>query len=299
MTDKRKILIIGITGGGKSALANLLINKEENLEEEGGFEEFFKESDSSTSETQKIQIREVEINEVKYQIIDTPGIGNTRLVDEEVAREIIFKACYECYKFGEGLNQIFFVIGGRFTQEEIKIYNIIKKKIFGEDINNYTTIVRTKFDNFRNEEKCKEDRKLLREENKKIRKMIESCNNVIHIDNPSLNSANEREIDVYKRRKKDSRNILLDNLTNYQNVYNSAENLKSINETFVESYVNKDRNSRDEFTRSLGREVEKQRSRGFIKKGLDGLSKLLGKKEQVIEKVIEAAIEIRNNCKQM
>src|SRR5687767_8034938 len=101
MIDTKNILIIGRTGNGKSALGNLLINKERNLEEMGKFEEFFKESDSSVSETQKIQSREIEIEETNYRIIDTIGIGNTKLTDEEIASKI-FKACY---KIGGDLNQ--------------------------------------------------------------------------------------------------------------------------------------------------------------------------------------------------
>src|SRR5690348_16654857 len=145
MTERKNILIIGRTGSGKSALANLLVNEEKNFKEDAKFEEIFSESDSSVSETKSIQSKEVEINGVSYYIVDTKGMGNDSLTHKEVLFNTA-KACYECK---EGFSQILFVIGGRFSLEEIKIYNIIKKKLLDEDITKHTTIVRTKFHNFR------------------------------------------------------------------------------------------------------------------------------------------------------
>jgi len=78
MVNTKNILIIGCTGSGKSALANLLVNKEENFKKEGMFKEEFKESDGSVSETKSIQISSFKIDGENYQIIDTIGIGNTK-----------------------------------------------------------------------------------------------------------------------------------------------------------------------------------------------------------------------------
>lgn len=48
----KNVLLIGRTGGGKSTLGNVLINKNNN------FEEVFKESAGSISETKQVQIKE-------------------------------------------------------------------------------------------------------------------------------------------------------------------------------------------------------------------------------------------------
>jgi len=49
MTQTRNILLIGKTGNGKSTLANVLVNKNDN------FEEIFKRGKGSTSETYDIK----------------------------------------------------------------------------------------------------------------------------------------------------------------------------------------------------------------------------------------------------
>src|SRR6185436_11154515 len=105
MTEIKTILLIGRSGRGKSTLANVIT----------GFENRFKESSSSVSETRKIQFEEFEDkqddkkNNVKYQVIDTPGIGDTKLTEQEVL-DIIAEAVYQSRK---GISQVFFVIDGR------------------------------------------------------------------------------------------------------------------------------------------------------------------------------------------
>src|SRR4051812_20164355 len=71
-----KILLIGLTGSGKSTLGNVLINKKN---EKGDFVEVFKESADSASETKEFKIEEVEIGSDTYEIIDTVGFGDTSL----------------------------------------------------------------------------------------------------------------------------------------------------------------------------------------------------------------------------
>jgi len=170
MTEIKNILLIGRSGRGKSALSNVLTNTNN-----------FKESSSSTSETRKIQFDEFDSKQenlenlsdrlersnldkkdkqtlreileehiqnrevIKYRIIDTPGIGDTKLKDKEVL-DIIAEAVY---LVRNGVSQVFFVVDGRFDQYEMATYNLLRTIIFDQNIASYTTIVRTRFENFK------------------------------------------------------------------------------------------------------------------------------------------------------
>src|SRR4051794_33315970 len=105
------ILIIGRSGRGKSTLANVITNTNN-----------FKESSSSASETKKIQLGEFEENNINYSIIDTPGIGDTKMSNNEVL-DIIAEAVYLAK---DGISQVFFVTNGRFDQFEMATYDLLR-----------------------------------------------------------------------------------------------------------------------------------------------------------------------------
>jgi len=116
----------------------------------------FEEDENSKSVTRHIQVEEMEIKGVKYRIIDTVGIGDTGTVKGDDAK---LEAIKTAYAIKDGISQIFFVVAGRDSvdERESKLYNLLKDNIFDENISNHITIVRTKFDYFTNEEKCKND----------------------------------------------------------------------------------------------------------------------------------------------
>src|ERR1044072_46931 len=151
MNKVRKILLIGRSGRGKSTLANVLLNKNNN------FEEVFKESSGSVSETKKIQFEQFVNKDVNYLVIDTPGIGDTKMSDDEVL-DIIAEAVYLAK---DGLSQVLFVVNGRFDQSEMATYNLLRTIIFDEQITEYTTIARTRFADFRSKERREKDIELM------------------------------------------------------------------------------------------------------------------------------------------
>src|SRR5947209_4536919 len=148
---KRNIIIIGRTGNGKSALANVLVNKDED------FIEFFGEGKYGVSKTKDIQVKEFEHEGINFRIIDTIGIGDTKLTSQEVLCEIGKSS----HAIKDGLTQIIFAVGGRFTKEDIDAYQSVKRIIFDDDAYKYTTIVRTKFSEFENEQACEKDKQVL------------------------------------------------------------------------------------------------------------------------------------------
>ncbi|RIA88996.1 hypothetical protein C1645_825502 [Glomus cerebriforme] len=175
----RNLLIIGRTGGGKSALANVLSDSDE-----------FEESARSVSKTRTFQKKEFEWNGVKYRVVETDKIGEG----------INFMP--------EGISRILFVVDGVFTKE-------IATFIFENDIVEYTTIVRTKFGDFKNKDECEKDKQLL-EKSGSIAEIVKFCS-IIYVDNPPTNIIFSDEDDVEqvknnRKRRTRSKTILLNHL---------------------------------------------------------------------------------------
>jgi len=175
--DIRNILIVGITGNGKSALANTLTGTSTTNK--------FGESNSSTSETKNFQKSEVfEWQSKKYCIIDNIGFADTNNINVD---DILFKIGEGIHTTKEGLNQILFVFRGRFGPEQIIVFNLFKKFVAESRINEFTTLVRTNFPNFKDPQKCEEDRQSLRgEKNKELNEIVNFCNGIIYVENPPM-----------------------------------------------------------------------------------------------------------------
>ncbi|CAI2164582.1 18999_t:CDS:2 [Funneliformis geosporum] len=170
MTKTKKILLIGGTGKGKSTLANVLFNSE-----------IFKESELSVSETRNIQsevfdpgftAEQEEAKKILYHIIDTPGLGDTKL-SERAILDIIEEAVY---LVRDGVSQVLFITDGRFDQGEIDIYNLLKLVLFDQEITSHTSIVKTRFPNFRKKEECETDTNFMIDETSELAEIIKSCN---------------------------------------------------------------------------------------------------------------------------
>jgi len=209
MAEIKTILLIGRSGRGKSTLANVITNTND-----------FKESSSSVSETKKIQfeqfehefkIEQEETKKIIYQVIDTPGIGDTKMSDNEVL-DIIAEAIYRAK---DGISQVFFVIDGRFDQYEMTTYDLLRTMLFDKSITKHTTVVRTRFTDFRKPNKCEEDITSMAKEfsEKKVEtekeltsttlaEIIKSCNKVVHVENPSLEVKNAKEAEIKIRKNK-------------------------------------------------------------------------------------------------
>jgi len=109
-----------------------------------------------------------------------------------------------------GIKQVLIVIKGRFSKEELETFDLIKGALFESGITNYTTVIKTGFDDFEYEDVCNEDMEKLRKETPQIADLIDSCNGIIHVDNPSLTSKSKREDS--ERRRENSRKKILEHL---------------------------------------------------------------------------------------
>ncbi|KLL02912.1 MAG: hypothetical protein MRERV_62c002, partial [Mycoplasmataceae bacterium RV_VA103A] len=192
------------------ALANVLVN------ENGEFEEIFKEGSSTKSCTREFESRNFEDEKrgIRYTIIDTPGISDTNPENEkEVYRQMVKAICF----IERNLNQVLFITSDRFTAEEKRAYELLWDAFFNEDVTNFTTIVRTKFLKFKNPEACRKD---IEEIDGKFAEVIKSCNeSVVHVNNPSLDVDDEDELELGKKKRKESREKLLNHLASCNDVY--------------------------------------------------------------------------------
>lgn len=212
----RNVLIIGITGDGKSSLANTLSNSEEfeTSSNSVSITKHFKESDEFNWEYNE--------NQYKFKLIDNIGFSDTK--GESFSEQILYNIGESVFKIRNGINQILFVIQGKFTTHHITAFNLFKEFINDNEITKFTTIVRTKFKDFEDSVECENDIKLLLEENGEIKDLIESCNRIIYIDNPPIikikdnykrerdKLRDERQKEINQQLRESSREIILNHL---------------------------------------------------------------------------------------
>jgi len=256
----RNILIIGITGSGKSALANVLTNADQ-----------FEEGSSIISVTKNYQKSDpFEWKGTNYYVIDNIGFGDTDNLAEEVILYEIGKGIY-CAK--EGIDQVFFVFKNKFSPEQIRNFNSFKELISESSITKFTTLVRTNFVSFRSPRKCEKDRQDLLNENRELREIIESCNGILYVDNPPIpvideeddeeeKKDKEKEMTINKKDREDSRELTLNHLTtNCQGVYKLKEwdNIYAI----VANYFEKEKEIEQSNSLTKKEEIEKEKSKAI------------------------------------
>ncbi|KAL1281281.1 hypothetical protein QQF64_000084 [Cirrhinus molitorella] len=161
-TDLR-IVMVGKTGAGKSATGNTILGQT-----------VFKEELCSESVTKKCQQHEQKVKGRIISVIDTPGLFDTKISEEQLKNEL--QRCVAMSVPGPHVVLLVTRLDVRFTDEEKNTVEWIQEN-FGEDAARYTIILFTRGD------QLKTSIEVFLNNNDQFRELAEQCQGGYHVFN--------------------------------------------------------------------------------------------------------------------